>query len=246
MFWIVFNNSSGFRRNLGCSPSPVASWPGWRSTLQCLWTWTPSEAASKVLINCPWRSWCSRWFSQHLASSASPHAISVWPLDKKKSKKNVWDTCKKFVDISCIDDVCMPTGVTILNSISSPNVAEAAHHASSWYTQVVKNPVFTNAAGAASNAIHGDGGHPAHGHPGHAAPHHGRRLFDFTNPFGSGAQGEDETGEPRCSDENGPVEKDMTCTLRSHKLYRRHPISEFVRLCWTTFLHPQYLAWLEG
>eukprot|EP00435_Cladocopium_sp_Y103_P066977 s216_g29.t1 len=68
-------------------------------------------------------------------------------------------------------------------------IQPAAHHASSWYTQVVKNPHFANMADAAGNAIHG-GNQPAaaHGHPGgnphHPGPHHGRRLFDFTNPFG--------------------------------------------------------------
>lgn len=55
-------------------------------------------------------------------------------------------------------------------------IQPAAHHASNWYTQVVKNPVFTNAGAG------GPASHPGPGH--HPAPHHGRRLFDFTNPFG--------------------------------------------------------------
>ena len=59
---------------------------------------------------------------------------------------------------------------------------KAVNHAQNWYTQVVKNPVFTDAKNAMGM------GQPQHPQPGHHPGHHPghRRLFDFTNPFGPG------------------------------------------------------------
>ena len=121
-------------------------------------------------------------------TSASPLSDSFWKAEIHKYLGKLRENLLTWY-LAYILHICMPVCPIWFDS-GQWSVAKAAHHASNWYTQVVKNPVFTNAGAG------GPASHPGPGH--HPAPHHGRRLFDFTNPSARGPRGPRDLGD-NCS-----------------------------------------------